>query len=118
MKKYILYVLVVLLYSLSSNAQSIDDLLRYARQGLKGSARYVSMGGAFHALGGDLSAVSDNPAAAAVFLNSELGVTLNAMDNKINTNYIGENNQVDSRSTDFDQLGLVWCLMTPMEMIL
>ena len=50
MKKYILYVLVVLLYSLSSNAQSIDDLLRYARQGLKGSARYVSMGGAFHAL--------------------------------------------------------------------
>ena len=110
MKKYILYVLVVLLYSLSSNAQSIDDLLRYARQGLKGSARYVSMGGAFHALGGDLSAVSDNPAAAAVFLNSELGVTLNSMDNKINTNYIGENNQVDSRSTDFDQLGLVLVL--------
>ena len=59
----------------------MDDVLRYTRPELKGSARYVSMGGAFHALGGDLSAVSDNPAAAAVFLNSELGVTVNAMDN-------------------------------------
>ena len=88
----------------------MDDVLRYTRSELKGSARYVSMGGAFHALGGDLSAVSDNPAAAAVFLNSELGVTVNAMDNKINANYFGVNNKLDSRSTDIDQFGVVLVL--------
>ena len=110
MKKYIPHVLMVFLYSLGSNAQSMDDVLRYTRPELKGSARYVSMGGAFHALGGDLSAVSDNPAAAAVFLNSELGVTVNAMDNKINANYFGVNNKLDSRSTDIDQFGVVLVL--------
>ena len=83
MKKFIPHVLMIFLYSLGSYAQSIEDVLRFTRSELKGSARYVSMGGAFQALGGDLSAVSGNPAGAAVFLNSELGVTLNAMDNKI-----------------------------------
>ena len=84
MKKYIPHVLIVFLYSLGSYAQSMDDVLRYTRPELKGSARYVSMGGAFNALGGDFSAINDNPAAAAVFLNSEIGVTLNSLDNKVN----------------------------------
>ena len=44
---------------------------------MSGSARYISMGGAFGALGGDVSAISDNPAGSSVFLNTEIGGTIN-----------------------------------------
>jgi long-subunit fatty acid transport protein len=108
MKKLIPHVLMVFLYTTASYAQSMDDILRYSRTKLKGSARYISMGGAFNALGGDFSAINDNPAATAVFLNSEIGVTLNSLDNKVNANYIGSKNSVDSRSMDFDQFGIVF----------
>ena len=83
MKKYILHVLMVFLYTSGSFAQSMDDLLRLVRPELKGSARFTALGGAFNALGGDLSAIKDNPAGAAVFLNSELGMTINSIDNKM-----------------------------------
>ena len=110
MKKYITYVLMVFLYSLGGHAQSIDDILRYSRSELKGTARYVSMGGAFNAIGGDLSAINDNPAAAAVILKSEIGLTLNSLYNKVNANYLGKSNSVDSRSSNLDQFGLVFVL--------
>ena len=86
MKKYITHVLMLLLYPLGTYAQSMDDLLRYTRTELKGTARYVAMGGAFNALGGDFSAIKDNPAAAAVFLNSEIGLT-STIENRVGSNY-------------------------------
>ena len=110
MKKYIPHVLMVFLYTTGTHAQSMDDILRYSRTELKGSARYVSMGGAFNALGGDFSALSANPAAGAVYLNTEMGLTLNSLDNQVNANYMGNNNNVDSRSMDFDQFGMVFVL--------
>ncbi len=42
---------------------------------LRGTARYVGMGGAFAALGGDVSAIQDNPAALGVFRRQEVSVT-------------------------------------------
>ena len=110
MKKYIPHVLMLFLYPLGTHAQSMDDLLRYTRTELKGTARYVSMSGAFNALGGDFSAIKDNPAAAAVFLNSEIGLTLKTVENKLDAKYFGSSNSVDSRSSDIDQFGLVLVL--------
>ncbi len=110
MKKYISHVLMLFLYPLGTHAQYMDDLLRYTRTELKGTARYVSMSGAFNALGGDFSAIKDNPAAAAVFLNSEIGLTLKTVENKLDAKYFGNSNSVDSRSSDIDQFGLVLVL--------
>lgn len=110
MKKYIPHVLMLFLYPLGTHAQSMDDLLRYTRTELKGTARYVSMSGAFNALGGDFSAIKDNPAAAAVFLNSEIGLTLKTVENKLDAKYFGSSNSVDSRSSDIDQFGLILVL--------
>ena len=110
MKKYIPHVLMLFLFPLGTHAQSMDDLLRSTRTELKGTARYVSMSGAFIALGGDFSAIKDNPAAAAVFLNSEIGVTLKTVENKLDAKYFGSSNSVDSRSSDIDQFGLVLVL--------
>ena len=95
------------LYPLLAYTQSMEDILRYTRTELKGTARYVAMGGAFNALGGDFSAIKDNPAAAAVFLNSEIGLTLNTTENRVDANYFGDKNIINSGSSDMNQFGLV-----------
>ena len=92
------------------NAQSLQDALRYSRPELTGTARYIAMGGAFNALGGDFSAINDNPAAGGVFVNSEFNVTLNSNNNRINSNYIENENEINSENTNINQFGVVLVL--------
>jgi hypothetical protein len=56
-------------------AQNVDDALRYSQVFYGGTARFMSMGGAFTALGGDISSLSQNPAGIGVFRSSEMTVT-------------------------------------------
>ena len=111
MKKYIPHVLLIFLYSMGTYAQSMDEVLHFVRPELKGTARYVGMGGAFNALGGDFSAISDNPAAAAVYLNTEVGLTVNLLENENTANYFGNSNNVESESFVMDQFGVVFVLL-------
>lgn len=46
---------------------------------LNGTARYVSMGGAFSALGAEITAMGDNPAAIALMRKSEVSLTAGAL---------------------------------------
>ena len=48
------------------SAQNNLDALRYSLLDINGSARVQAMGGAFSALGGDVSSIGINPAASAV----------------------------------------------------
>lgn len=57
--------------------QSAVDAYRFSQPDLKGTARFMSMGGAFGALGGDLSTLSQNPAGIGVYRSNEIGFTLN-----------------------------------------
>ncbi len=115
MKKYITHVLLACLCSIGIHAQSMEDALRYARPELAGTARYIGMGGAFNALGGDFSAINDNPAGAAVFINSEFGGSLNIVGNKINTNYLGSSNNLNSDAFNISQFGAVFVLGNTVE---
>ena len=58
-----------------ASAQTIDDVMRYSTENLQGTERFQAMGGAFGALGGDLSALNVNPAGSAVFNFSEISIT-------------------------------------------
>ncbi|OFY67419.1 MAG: hypothetical protein A2V64_08760 [Bacteroidetes bacterium RBG_13_43_22] len=58
-----------------SYGQLADDALRYSQVFYTGTARFMSMGGAFTALGGDISSLSQNPAGIGVFRSSELSLT-------------------------------------------
>ena len=71
MKKLIL-ILVGVVSMANSYSQNLTDALRYSTGETQGTARFKSMSGAFGALGGDLSAVSINPAGSA-FFNSRHG---------------------------------------------
>jgi hypothetical protein len=105
-KKIILITAAVLLLPLWVSGQNLDDALRYSRVFYQGTARFNAMGGAFTALGGDLSAIALNPAAAAIFRSTEIAVSPNLMFRNLNTDYNGYN--TDSRFSDFTlgQIGL------------
>ena len=59
-----------------ADAQSAIDGFRFSQPDMKGTARYMGMGGAFGALGGDLSAISTNPAGIGVYRRNEIGITM------------------------------------------
>ena len=65
MKRYLL--IALLGFPLGAMAQSPIDAYQLSQQDMKGTARFMSMGGAFGALGGDLSTLSQNPAGIGVY---------------------------------------------------
>ncbi|MEM9078466.1 MAG: aromatic hydrocarbon degradation protein [Bacteroidota bacterium] len=73
MKKLSTFIIVLSCTFLS--AQNINDVLRYSLEETQGTARFQAIGGAFGALGGDLSALNVNPAGSAVFNFSEFSLT-------------------------------------------
>lgn len=79
-------------------AQDIHDALRYSNNGIYGNARYSAMSGAFGALGGNLSAINDNPASSAVFLDSKMDFSVLIAGNKANSNF--NNSSVNKSYTD------------------
>ena len=58
------------------NAQDAFDVLQMSQTELRGTSRFQSMAGAFGALGGDLSVLTQNPGGIGVYRNSDLGITL------------------------------------------
>lgn len=77
---------IILVFPTVMAAQSAIDAFSISQSDLRGSARFMSMGGAFTALGGDISTLNQNPAGIGVFRSSDISVTLdiNAMNTKTN----------------------------------
>jgi len=74
MKKYFLLTSLLVVNTMVF-AQGEFDVLKYSLTDITGSARYVAMSGAFGALGGDMSAISMNPAGVSVYRSSEFTIT-------------------------------------------
>lgn len=105
--KKVLIVMSVLALSSTAFSQSELDAFKYAQSDLNGTARYLSMGGAFGALGGDISAMNTNPAGLAIYRSSEVVTTLSLSSIGAKTNWFG--NKVDDNRTkvSFDNIGYV-----------
>src|SRR5688572_14295645 len=78
---------ISVLISLSAFAQNEQDVLRYSRIGFGGTARYCAMGGAFGALGGDLSGMLTNPAGIGVYRKSDFSLTPSFFNQTVNSSY-------------------------------
>ncbi len=89
--KKIIFTTFITLFVAILNAQTAYDALRLGQTELLGSARYLSMGGAFGALGGEVSALKDNPAGLGVFRNGEISITLNTFQQQANTLWYEDN---------------------------
>lgn len=103
MKRYSTF--IVLLACTFVTAQNSDDVLRYSNENLQGTARFQAMGGAFGALGGDLSALNINPAGSAVFNNHLFTFSATAYNNDNSAGYFGTNSNNKRNTIDLNQAG-------------
>ena len=67
---------------LLANAQAAFDALKLSENELRGTARSMSMAGAYTALGGDLSTLNQNPGGIGVYRSSDVGITMSLDFNK------------------------------------
>lgn len=76
MKKTILILTIIGGSCMTAFSQGAIDAYNLSQPDLKGTARFMGMAGAFGALGGDLSSLSQNPAGIGVYRSSDIGFTL------------------------------------------
>ncbi len=108
MKKNIFLALLLAMVSFHNKAQSLDyqDLaLLFSKNDLNGTARFTAMGGAFGAVGGDISSININPAGLSIFNNSYFSGTLNLRDTQTQANYFGTNVSTQNQYVNFSQAG-------------
>ena len=90
------------------SAQNINDVVRYSTDNLQGTARFQAMGGAFGALGGDLSSLNINPAGSAVFNFSEFTVTGSNYNRNNDAAYGNSIRNTDVNFLEINQAGSVF----------
>ncbi|MDD6227893.1 MAG: outer membrane protein transport protein [Bacteroidales bacterium] len=91
-------------------AQDPTDAYRLSTTELNGTARFMSMGGAFGALGGDLSTLSQNPGGIGVYRSNEVGFTI-SLDMQHNTStYANTSYSLNHTTFSFNNVGVVGTL--------
>ncbi len=87
----IIYCMALLTLQVSLTiAQTPDDAFRYSSlSNSDGTARFMAMGGAFTAVGGDMGALAFNPAGVGVFIKSQFCFTPGFSMQNINSTYNG-----------------------------
>lgn len=106
MKKHI-FIGLMGLVPLAAMAQSAVDAYNLSPSELRGTARFMSMGGAFTALGGDLSTLTQNPAGIGVYRSSEIGVTLDIDVQSAETKSQGYSRSSDQTKVSCNSFGYV-----------
>ncbi len=91
----------------SANGQTLADGLRFSQSINHGTARFVSMGGAFGSLGADFSSISINPAGLGVYKSSEFTFSPSFKTQKVNSTFIGLTATDNKNKLYLDNLGFV-----------
>lgn len=85
-----------------------QDIQRLSERHIMGTARYVGMGGAMTAVGGDPSAVLDNPAGLGLYRRSEIALTI---DETIDyTQQVGSADSYQCARFAVPQVSAIWAL--------
>lgn len=112
MKRILFTTLSSFLIGASVYAQSEVDLLRLSNNDLTGTARSVAMGGAFGALGGDISGIAINPAGIGVYQSSEVAATFSLRNYTTKTSFNAESIDKSRFRFDLDNFGFVGAVRT------
>lgn len=109
MKKIIGLATLGLLTAVASvNAQTIYDAAKIANTDLNGTARFVGMGGAMGALGGDISTIGTNPAGIGIYRSNDAMVSFGLSSYGTESNYQGNKWNSDKFRGAFDNAGFVF----------
>lgn len=97
------------LYSVTSvSAQSDIDAIRYSQVQMAATARSLSMGNAFGALGADFSTLSMNPAGIALYRKSEFTFTPAYGSTTTESTFFGNTASDNKSNFNIGNLGFVW----------
>lgn len=88
------------------------DAMNAVKTDITGTARYMGMAGAMGALGGDVSAIKDNPAGLGVYRSSELTTTGNFITRGASSAWNGMSFDESDFKFAFDNVGLVMAFPT------
>jgi len=84
------------------------DALRYTNTQFGGSARFLGVGGATTALGGDPSCAFTNPAGLAFMRKSEVIVSMGVNLTNASSKFIDNSTPASKLNLNINQLGVVW----------
>ncbi len=101
-KRYLLMAAAIIALPLA--AQETYENAKIINQDLNGTARYVGMGGATDALGGEISSISSNPAGIGLFRHNKFEGTVGMVSQQDAANY----SEGDETNLSFDQIGFVY----------
>jgi hypothetical protein len=108
MKRFLYLVAAITSLPVITNAQIADDALRYSQTTFGGTARFMAMGGAFTAVGGDMSSLTFNPAGIAVFTKSQLTFSPGIAIQSTSSQYNGLTSLAYQPSVNIQNAGLVF----------
>lgn len=103
------YTIAALMLCLSAGmfAQGAGDIQRYTTHQPPGTARFGAMGGAFTALGGDMSSITINPAGIGVFRFAEISLSPSVEMRDIRTSLAGESSTGSHSGLAVNNLGFI-----------
>lgn len=108
MKNKVIVTACTLLAMATASAQNAYDAEKLLGNDLNGTARFVGMGGAMGALGGDISVMSSNPAGIGIFRSNDVSVSFGFNNTSTKSNFSGVSMNEDKTRASFDQIGFVY----------
>lgn len=108
--RFVIIASLLSLGALAASAQSAVDAFSLSQGDFKGTARFMSMGGAFGALGGDLSVLNQNPGGIGIYRSNDVGITLDLDLQHSSTNTNGlkiTDNQTKFHVNNFGYIGAI-----------
>lgn len=108
MKKIIIGVSVLLLTLMQTHAQTVYDAVDFATKDLDGTARFVGMGGAMGALGGDISTMGTNPAGIGIYRSNDASLSFSYSALSTEAKYLGNTYNASKNRWNFDNIGVVF----------
>jgi hypothetical protein len=95
-----------------ANAQNEFDALKFSNENLQGTARSLAMGNAFGGLGGDMSAISINPAGIGIYRKFEIAFSSGFMSENAKSKYFNNNTRNFLNKYTFNNIGFIGCAKT------
>ncbi|WP_455592619.1 OmpP1/FadL family transporter [Bacteroides sp.] len=108
MKKKLTFVAGLLVAAASLSAQTVYDGAKLTDRDLNGTARFVGMGGAMGALGGDISTIGTNPAGIGVYRSNDFMTSFGFSSYGTESKYLGKSFNSNRIQGSFDNIGFVF----------
>lgn len=108
MKKIVTMATLALCVSVGANAQTFYEGAKIINRDLTGTARFVGMGGAMGALGGDISTMGVNPAGIGIYRSNDASITFGFTAKEVESNYQGIVSTHDKNRFSVDNAGFVF----------